>query len=525
MSRLPKILLIVLCLVHLIVNLIWLNLDQGYPTWDPAGHTSHAYNFARYFQGKLTTNPLTITTYYPPFVYVVTGLVMASVGKSIDTAALLSGTTALLALLVGSYFLATKLTKNEWVGLAVALLLGLLPPIYNESRWFLLDLPMIALVVWSWWALEKSRGFSSLVYALLFAVLASAAVLTKWIAVIFLLIPVVAALIWRTKKGWTKQTTINFATIIFVGLLVCSPWYLTNAGSLITLGKQFSQGEADDVQGFTLNTVLHYSFVVMNLQLGFIPFILFLIAAGFFIYKAPKKITWIVLGYTLLVYLVFTIIGNKSGRYIMPLLPALVFMMSWSIQRWFSKKNWILGTASLLVTAFMAAQYFGLSFGFLPTINYSRGLPFSGWVSFIYWGTDFVTPPDQRTHTLDKIVKLLKEHPVALNQRVFVAADLSELNYPSLVLATTEQQFPVAIFNPGAIISITDQDELQNYLSNFDFILVPTGVTHDIATRNPLIFDQIRDHVIANRGTVYFERAYIKFQNYPGEVLLFSTRP
>ncbi|MGF1536814.1 MAG: ArnT family glycosyltransferase, partial [Elainellaceae cyanobacterium] len=153
-----------LCLLWLLslgIDGLWLHLDQSIPSWDPADHHIGGLNYwwtLRQMQGTQDWwhSFWTLSSKYPPLLYVSTAPLLQLWGRHLDVAVLVNAAYTLI-LLIAVYRLARHLFSPA-VGLWAAGLVLLLPQLYTTRTEYYMDYPLAVLVILSLGALTRWRG-------------------------------------------------------------------------------------------------------------------------------------------------------------------------------------------------------------------------------------------------------------------------------------------------------------------------------------------------------------------------------
>ena len=522
----PTILLFVLCLTHLTVNILWLFFNKFPLSWDPAGHTRLAIEFSQYFQGTLRQDLpfLSISSYYPPLTHLLTSVLIVAYGPSVFITAL-PITFYFIGTLAGIYLLVKKVNKNEWIAFFTAAFLSFYPPIYENSRQFLLEIPLLFWLSWALYFLADSNLFEKKKSVVLFTIASSALLLTKWIGIFFILIPLLAVLYQRWKKGWHEKTTFALISSAITISLLTLPWYVSNLDRLLEIGKLASQGEITDPQStLSIDNVLFYFKTFLNFQLTLWPALvaIFGLISYFFHKSAPFKVLLILILST--GYGTFTLISNKDIRYTLPLLFIFAFTSAYMLLTW-SKKKFYLGATLLGGSLFyLILQYFILSFHLLPTYQQAWNLGPLGWIDYVNTG-DIVVHHPRSDNTPNQAILdyFLLRHPQE-SISIMVGVDQPDINPSTLdFFIVLNNYWQLSLEAPYNVLDgFNSESELKSYLSRFDYFLIATGQVGPDAVRHKKALEQIRDFVIANRGTSYQELKYFSLANHPGEVLVFK---
>ena len=525
---LPRQLLIGLCALHFLFNVLWLVQNTAPLPWDQAGHTYQSVRYSQYFRGMLpeeeVKNPLTISTYYPPLVHITTSVFITLLGSHIFVASL-PITLFFVMLLVGIFYLTNLLYKNEWVALTATILFSLLPVIYENSRWFLLEIPMLAFLMLSLAFLYKSEGFSKWRYCFLFSLSAGALLLTKWTGAIFLVVPGIAVLFHAWKKQHTKSTVSNMILASLIILIIAFPWYSLNLETLFSTGSQAIKGEESDPQKLlSIQNIVFYLHQFINFQVSLWPSLILIVATGVYatIKKAPYKKLFI--GSLLVYYVFFTLISNKDIRYTIPLLLIPILSTSYLLIQWYQQKR-LLFSITAAGLAPLVFYYFVLSFGIVPPYQAAWNLGPLGWYDY-FNTTNVVVSAPRKDETPNRIILSdIKQHSKGTHVNAYIGVDQVQINPATFDLYRILGNYstislPKLPFNQTQFE--TDQ-EIANYLSKFDYYVLPEGVAGTPASRNRIALEQIRDYILRQHLNEYLILREYRSSGPEGRMLLVTS--
>ena len=361
-----------LILFHLINNAIWLIRDTCPPAWDESAHLCLSLRYLELLlhpTRDLVLNLIKVSYYYPPFFHLSLIPVHLLFGISADWATMsLVGYFAFL--IIGVYKLGSFLYCRK-VGMLAAFLVSMYQSIIYMSRFPLLDLPLTTVVTWAVYFLLRSRYFKEKKYAIAFGVVSGIGLLVKWTYLFFIFFPVSFA-VFKAIKEIDKKGIKNFLFVLFSFFIIAGPWYLYNLLPIIQRCIQAATiGTAEgDPYFLSLGSFLFY-FRNLEKQVQFLFFILFLVGT----IKLVKewKINYqkrdnliILIGWIVVPYFIFTLIGNKDGRYTLPFLPAVsIISVFWipALKKVIWQKRLIY---SVIITGLL--QYAIFTYGVFPGI-------------------------------------------------------------------------------------------------------------------------------------------------------------
>lgn len=503
---------------HLVANIAWIVLDSTPVPWDEAGHTMHSIDFVEYAVGESSKSLLKISDYYPPFVYWVVSFFMMIFGTNVTVGPLII-TGFFIISIIFLYLYTKELLKNRFTALVATLFFSLQPAIYGLSRYYLLDIPLIALVLIAAFFLEKTQHFRIKKYIILFSIFFGGALLTKWYAFIYLGIPLLleAVILFKSKEtSYSNLTLIKTERLVSqipwkvillsasIILAINLPWYLTNFNSLLVNSGINIKPEEGDVSGLNFNNLKYYFQLMTNFQLTWLGMIIFL--AGILTFIKNQKLNAVkILGSILFIYLVFTIIGNKNIRYTIYLIPLASIIVAFFITKVFSFSKYLGYLLSVVFIFYYLGYFFSLSFG-IPIDplkdNFRRTvfIPYLGGIDYINLGKDtssFLAPRYQSEIWPQSQILHLISYQTDNHSSVLVIVEKPHLNPENLKLSQRLENINnLDIDAPYSMDPFTNPNDLEDYLAKHQFIVIaekdlgPRG-----GTRHYPVMLQIKDYL------------------------------
>ncbi|MFH1827369.1 MAG: glycosyltransferase family 39 protein [bacterium] len=429
-------LLISLVLFHVVFNLIWIILNNQPPTWDAAYHTTlsfQMYSFAKEAMlGLKIKEFLLISNYYPPFTHIFGTFLITILGYSYKILQF-SGTIFFSIALVFIYLYTKELFKSERIAFFSAFFYSFFILVFQQSKFHMLDIPLTALVFMSLFFLLKSNNLTNRKFSLFFFIFAGLAFLTKWYAVIFIMLPFIYCFSGLFKRNVEyKKILKNILIGLTLFLIITLPWYVVNLKFLISSLLITSTPELSDPQNlFSLNNFLFYLKQTIMFQTSSIGFIFFMVSLYLLLKNKSNKNLQMVIFTLIFTYIIFTIIGNKNIRFLIPLMPFVAMIMGYGAH-WIFKKGKFFTTFLLSITiTYLCLSYFVLSFGIpiYPSYKYAVNLPVIKWTDIYYLHTypvKAIYEPKQKLPYLD-IVKEIEDIKIK-NLRVLMLADSEYIN-------------------------------------------------------------------------------------------------
>lgn len=489
---------ILLSIMHLVGNIAWLLKDNTPPAWDQAAHIrsvvlvnqwlAAAFASASASQGKSLVELIRSFGGYPPLVYFIGGVWSVISGIGISRITML-GTVFLIAAMVGVYFLALELGGRKRVALMAAVLFSLMNVVFEASRNFLLDLPLLVWVVWGMYFYFGSDNFLKTRETIGFWACLVLASLTKMNGVIYF-VPLVLMGIWGGRKEirmWKNLVVMGIWWSLAVGW-----WWVVNWRNIYEyLTGLAGQGEplTDPTNLLSFWTWWHYFKLFFLQQLGPMPTIILLICLAWL----PKDRKIRSLGFWLAFnYLVFSIIKNKDFRFTMPLLPVVAIWWAMGLEK--INRWWL----TAVVVIFLVFNYVNNSYGWpiKKDFTISSQTFLFGWVDWINI-TDYpVREAKWGSWPQWEIVNSVE------GKRLLVLINREEINDNNILLQQEmirPRSFEVV--SVGARKRFESEEELEGFINNFDWIVVANN-DFEIAPFygiNLEAYKEARDYVLRNR--------------------------
>jgi 4-amino-4-deoxy-L-arabinose transferase-like glycosyltransferase len=225
----------VIWLVGALCDRIWLALNRAIPSWDPTNHLTGSLNYlnalqhANLFSGEWWQRFWTLSSKYPPLVYIITAPFQWLFGTGPQQALLVN--LLFTAILLASVYALGKHLFNKQVGLWAALLCVLLPRLYTVRIHYMPDYALSVIVAASFLCLTLWRDaktkWQGWRWALGFGVCFGLALMVKQTVLFFIFVPLVWLFISHLRKGaWGRIAQLIGGLI--VSLCILGPWYRTN---------------------------------------------------------------------------------------------------------------------------------------------------------------------------------------------------------------------------------------------------------------------------------------------------------
>lgn len=348
-------------------HLLWVSLDGRPPAWDQAIHLEKALRCARLLGEGKWGEILTLSGYYPPLTHCAAGLFHKLLGPSSLVA--LGFIQAVLTLVIFTTYWIGRRMGSLSGGLGAAILVGSYTEVFLESRAFMLDLPLTALVGLTVLFLLGSEGFIHRGWSLAAGLIGGLGLLAKW-TFPFFLVPVVFSVWIQARRRYESRKRIWHGLLaLAVAGVVSLPWYIKHLLLPASLLKAaYAGGAAEGDPGMASVAAWGYYFLGMIYQLG-PPF------AGLLLLGLVLARAWRISGVGLLLtwflspLLLLTLLQNKDYRFTLPLLPAVALLSV----AWLQRLRPRLATGAVLgILALAIAHGAYLGWG-VPDPSWARG--------------------------------------------------------------------------------------------------------------------------------------------------------
>ncbi len=340
-------------LLSTFIDRAWWNLQNGIPSWDQADYLNSALDHGRALgilpggEWKGWNALLDLSPKIPPLASVINGSVIALVGDAPAKAAWsLSLWNCLLMVSVAGWGLQLR---SQSLGIIGVCLTSITPALLQLRTDYVLEMPLTAastFALWRlscWWDPIKGGRWPQ---ALIAAAACSIALLIKQSALLILVSPFlwIGILVYRRNKKTRRQIVLSIS-IIFSSII---PWFHHNWITILS-GTNRAVFESAIKEGdptfFTIDNWFWYLRVISK-QLG--PVILFIGFSGCLLWvlkinnylkdkenNIDNNHAWIWLIINLIGGWFFTTLSpNKDPRYITPILPSLILLISRGWVEW-----------------------------------------------------------------------------------------------------------------------------------------------------------------------------------------------
>lgn len=511
--------LFLLLLFHTLLFLTFQYLDHAYQTWDSAGHIALSFRMANEIKGIVShvpntsfTNLIKISNYYPPFVQLLGAFFSLLFGYSSKLLLIIPFVFFVVAI-VFTYKIALALSTDKKLALFVAIIFSLFPQVVAQSRVFLLDIPLTALILVATYYLLISNNFRKAIPTLLFFLFAGLAQITKWYAFVYFVVPagiIFVNLLWESLKARVFPAKALLAVVggLVIAFLICFPWYFLNYKDLLALSSIFSQGEVDDPNILSFASITFYPVLIGTFQLLFLPTVFLVLGLIYFLFKKPKQ------GFSYLLYIfvplaVFTLISNKNLRYILPLTPIFSYILVtfvFEIDKRFKIVKYITAGYLLVGTLFLSFNHLDVNSPLLKPLSFVFAGP-----NYIAWtkSTTSFDAYDPNYYAIGDILDFIYKDANKYGANPLGIANLSDsqkFSAATFEMLRLEKHMnnvylPVPYFQFDNFASDYDMD---SFLTNSgaEYVIVPNNPGPS-GLRNYQALKQLSEYLTSNRNILY----------------------
>jgi 4-amino-4-deoxy-L-arabinose transferase-like glycosyltransferase len=371
-----------LWLFHVILNAVWLHIDNYPPAWDSAHHLTMTLRWLAFWQAPslASMRAVAAASSYAPLPYWLVLPFYPLFGRGADVAVLANGAIWLGVLLIATYGLGRQVASPR-AGLLAAALVSLYPLVSALQHDFFLDMGLAAIVALSLWLLLRCGSFDRRDRAVTLGVVLGLGTLVKWPFPFFVGAPFLAALYGVVRRnGWSRQRLINLGLCLgtagvlgvarFLFNVLFLPGDLYNLNIVGQLVASFSTA-AGHPPWYTLAGATYYATTLVNHQASLFLAILVLAAVPAFIRRAERG--RLILALSIAVpFVLATLLPVKEQRITVPYLPSVAVITAVGLTR--IRQQVLRAGVVALTLAVGLVQFFAASFGIsaLPQDVYVR---------------------------------------------------------------------------------------------------------------------------------------------------------
>ena len=265
--------------------------------------------------------------HWPPLFYLFEAVSFMLLGPSVVSARLIILAFALGAITV--WFVLVREMQDDWTAALASLLLACAPGVLLFEKSVMLEIPCLAfcLAATLFWVRYLLRRKAADVYG--FAVLASAAALTKQNAVYLILFCVFSGL---SLEGWRIFVRSEVLRAAATGVALSAPFYCV----VYLLHWKTVAADLMERSGSKAEAVAFY-WSTLPEQVGWTIFLLAVVGILTCRKWARPRLTAIMLSWIAACYLTFTLIGHKEARYALYWIPPVIYFAVGPLVGYFRK--------------------------------------------------------------------------------------------------------------------------------------------------------------------------------------------
>jgi 4-amino-4-deoxy-L-arabinose transferase-like glycosyltransferase len=424
-QRAAHVFLWILAIVVLISHSVYAMVTRQYPQWDEHNYLSLAikyYDIWRTPSWDIYPRMLAESGYLQPVYSSMIAFVLLLFGTTHTyLIALLLNAALFTTSVVGVFFLSKKFFDVN-VSFVSAVVFACLGNAVFYSRFAYTETAVTTAIVWALVWLSKTDRFTRrgdvIVAGLLFAI----AVLVRWIAVVFLIGPVIVlmiesvVLLYRTKKSYVKTVSImSLYVLLAIGIPTLVYFWPNNSEFFSYVQRNQSHAAqwvaqyrfAEMANTFSTRSVMYYFNILSQNTVGiFVSFAVGCLVSLWFFRKTAFLLAGFLVPYAFLTFVAVW----KEDRFLVPLYPVFAIIVSSVIVA--SRANaWRLVVSMLLLTLSFL-NVIGASWGVGPMG--ARGLTDVVLPEFIHhprrvYLTPLVWPPTKELVNAQEIVRIIAE--------------------------------------------------------------------------------------------------------------------
>lgn len=371
--------LIGLVLFMAISHFAYVYISRQYPVWDENHYMTIAIGFYDLFHKSIFTifhQTLTLSDYRQPLFGFILSLPLLLLGtEHAYKISLLTNGLYYLGSIVGVYFLA-----REYFSKSSSLLAAVIFAWSGKTLYYLhytySETAVTTWIVWATLFIVKAHFLTNRKYVILAGLMTALAVLTRWIAMPFLVCQIAVCFIgalyifWKQSK---QRNRIFINALLFISITGIVPiiiYYYPNfkAFSDYILRNRINEADwvteykfAEMVNTFSARSIMYYfNIISQNTIFLFIPFLIGVLVALRYVKKYLYPLIFFFGGYGFLTFIILW----KEDRTIVPIYPSVAIL---SVVIFDHIKNRVIRTIAMIgVAVFAVVSFFGASWGVGP---------------------------------------------------------------------------------------------------------------------------------------------------------------
>lgn len=508
--------LVFILVIQLVANLLWLTIDKSPPAWDQSAHLRSAIMFAQKIGGESDYTWLQVIRNgygYPPLIHLFGGVWGLIFGLGNITSSM---TVFWVGLIVGVFFLLKEVLEDEDWAVIGAGIFSLVPVLYDISRSFLLDLPLLMWVTWGLWFWVRSDRLKKNSYSwglLLMLILSSLTKLNGFLYFVPVGIMVLLSLV-RTPKLVGKLILGAGIYLLMVGWW----WGLNWQNIVMYLTGLAGTGEklTDPMDLTSVVTWIHYFRLFFWNQMSPLAAIIVTLLMGFG--RKLGKFWWLFL---ILNYGIFSIIKNKDYRFVMPLLPVVILLATEGLKTLWKKNQDVAIWMGVILLCYLSWFFVNNSFGWPIQKEWRWNVK-----TFLMGDGDLInitdypvrSPKSSGWPNREIMKSIVADARVTGKQKVLVLIDIEQINdnnlkmYRELITRGGDKVVEMhSIYTSGfddwrgfdlVLLGGDKMEPAPFYATNLDYL----KLARDFVWQNPERFSDIKEHQLPTGGKVYLKK-------------------
>ena len=364
-------LLILLCIFHIVNNIIILNLDNlPFCCDDRVYYNSSRNLYAAIKEGDVAhiINSLSGQALFKPLFFQFTTTIFFFIFGISEDVAVLTNSLYFIILIFSSYHIGKNL-KNKRFGLLSSFIISFLPGIFAFSRVYYLDFALASLVGLNFLYLIKTDYFTKTNSSIILAVILAIGSLIKWTFPLYFIGPIILYFIKSYKKNQKNKISKFYPNVLLSFLtftIIIFPWYYYNLST--TVGS-ISQILFNKTLLSLTQLLSNFQMHLKNLLLGVnLNLILFAVIILYFVIKIKNRYKWLLISGNILPFLVSIITHTRNLRFNVPLLPYIGVIIAFVIYDLSSylKKPFIKVILVSFIIITILSSFFFISYNFAP---------------------------------------------------------------------------------------------------------------------------------------------------------------
>lgn len=479
-------------------HFFYVYLCRQYPVWDENHYMTIAVGFYDLFHTNIVTifqKILTLSDYRQPMFGFILSLPLFVFGtEHAYKLSLLTNGLFYLGSIVGVYLLA-----REYCSKTSSLLAAVIFAWSGKTLYYLhytySETAVTTWIIWATLLIVRSEYFTVKKYVFFAGLMTAFAALTRWIAMPFLLCPIIICFVGAIYQWWTipkLRKTIVWNSIVFVavaGLFPFLVYYLPNFKAFSDYVSRNRVNEADwvieykfaeMVNTFSSRSVMYYfNIISQNTIFLFIPFLFGALAAVRYIKKYFYPLSFFFGGYGFLTFFVLW----KEDRTIVPIYPAMAVL---SVVFFDHIKHRSFRTILLIAVAIAAMiSFFGASWGVGPMGQ--QGLKDVVLPSFIHhprriYLTPQVWKPNPEYVNVYQIIQSIEQSNRSTKKRTLIKLFTFEPvdNALNSILLYEKRNLVTLITIPKEISAMSVDEQIT--IAKADYILTKGSLLNGVST-------------------------------------------